>query len=315
MKYPKIAFFGTPQLARACLAELVNSFQVKLVVTKRDKARGRGKRIKITPVKDLALKKNIEIYQPQKIEQGLIEALSRNRIDLNVVVAFGKILPVEVLDFPKYGSVNLHASLLPKYRGPSPIQSVILNGERRTGLTLQKMNKEMDTGDILIQREIVIERDYTSQDLMEKIVELSPSFLINGIKEYVSGKIKPEKQNDDEATYCSMIKKEDGLIDWSEKALVILNIIRAHNIWPVAFTYLDGKMLKIYNARMSPMADGIHAHYGEVVEASSINGIVIKTGEGMINILDLQLENRKRMSYQEFVNGFRNLKGKVLGYI
>lgn len=315
MKYPKIAFFGTPPLARACLAALVNSFQVKLVVTKSDKAQGRGKRIKLTPVKDLALKNNIDIYQPHKIDKGLIEALSRNRIELNVVVAFGKILPVEVLDFPKYGSVNLHASLLPKYRGPSPIQSVILNGERKTGITLQKMNKEVDAGDILIQREIVIKRDYTSQDLMERIVELSPTFLIQGIKDYISGKIKPKKQNGDKATYCSIIKKEDGLIDWTEKALVILNIIRAHNIWPVAFTYLDGKMLKIYNARMSPLEDCFRARYGEVVEASAINGIVIKTGEGIINILDLQLENRKRMSYQEFINGFRNLKGKVLGYV
>jgi len=177
------------------------------------------------------------------------------------------------------------------------------------------MNKEVDAGDILIQREIVIKRDYTSQDLMERIVELSPTFLIQGIKDYISGKIKPKKQNDDKATYCSIIKKEDGLIDWTEKALVVLNIIRAHNIWPVAFTYLDGKMLKIYNARMSPLEDCFRARYGEVVEASAINGIVIKTGEGMINILDLQLENRKRMSYQEFINGFRNLKGKVLGYV
>jgi methionyl-tRNA formyltransferase len=309
MKDIKIAFFGTPLLARACLVKLIQALDVSLVVTRPDRARGRGKKIGMSPVKDYARSKGIEIYQPDKIGEGLAELFKERRLDLNVVVSFGKILPLQVIETPPLGSVNLHASMLPKYRGPSPIETAILNGDRKTGVTLQKMARRMDSGDIILQREIEIAGTFTARDLLQKITDISPEFLMKGIQGFINGELRSVKQREEDATYCSMIRKEDGLIDWSEEAGLINNKIKAYNIWPVAYTYLDGKIIKIFNAEIFPATDLPSARPGKIVQAKAEQGIIVKAGKGFVNILELQMENHRKMSSRDFINGYRDLGG------
>jgi methionyl-tRNA formyltransferase len=309
MKDTKIAFFGTPYLARACLATLIQAFDVTLVITRPDRARGRGKKIGMSPVKDYARLKGIEIYQTDKIGEGLAELLKERRIDLNVVVSFGKILPSQIIETPPLGSVNLHASMLPKYRGPSPIEAAILKGDRKTGITLQKMARRMDSGDIILQKEIEMARTSTARDILQKTIDISPEFLVKGIQGFIKGELRSVKQREEDATYCSIIRKEDGLIDWGEDAVLIINKIRAYNIWPVAYTHLDGKLIKIFNAEIFPVTALPSARPGKIVRAKAEQGVIVKAGKGFINILELQMENHKKMCSRDFINGYRNLEG------
>lgn len=308
----KVAFFGSPQLAALCLSELIKVFQVKMVFTKPDKMRGRGKKVKPTPVKEVAQKNRIPVYQPEIFKNNLVETFQNQGIELIVVVAYGKILPEKLINYPRYGSLNLHASLLPKYRGPSPIQSAIINGERLTGVTLQLMNKEMDKGDILAMKEIIVEPEYTAQELLNIVMDESPGFLVESILGFISGKLTRERQREDHSTYCPVIKKENGLLDWNQDDLTIIRKIKAYNIWPAAFTFLDGKLLRIFNARTLLSGNSFTGKPGEIVEVNRRDGILVKTGRGVISVLELQLENKKRMMFQQFINGYRNLKGKAL---
>jgi len=310
-----IAFFGSPVLGEVCLSELIRCYSVKLVVTKPDRVKGRGKRIEFTPVKKLAQENNISLYQPEKIDDRIIEVIKRHSIDLIVVVAYGKILPQILINYPRFGCLNLHASLLPKYRGPSPIQSVILMGEKKTGITLQIMEKKLDAGDIIASKEILIPESFTAENLLREIVDISPSFLVENIENYLSHKIEPVHQDEHKATYCSIIKKEDGLINWMEEEKVIINKIRAFNVWPVCYSYLDGKVLRIFNASYFFRSDYNNAKPGEIIETDKKNGIIVKTGKGCIKILELQVENKKRMKYNQFINGYRHIKGKILSWI
>ncbi|UCB45328.1 MAG: methionyl-tRNA formyltransferase [Spirochaetota bacterium] len=312
MKAKKIAFFGTPLLARACLIKLTESFDVELVITRPDTAKGRGRKIGISPVKDYAEAQGIEIYQPDRIGKELLLLLKKKKIDLNVVVAFGKILPSNVIDLPPFGSVNLHASMLPKYRGPSPIVASILNGDRKTGVTLQKMEQRMDRGDIILQKGIDIESTDTSHDLLQKIIDISPVFLVEGIRGFIEGEFQLVKQREGDATYCSIIKKSDGLIDWHEESEMIINKIRAYNLWPVAYTYLDGKLLKIFQVRFIDAPDLLSAQPGKIVKTKAEEGIIVQTGKGFVNILELQMENHKKINSRDFINGYRNLESKTL---
>jgi len=312
MKPPRIAFFGTPLLAQVCLDALQRSFGVSLVVTKTDSECGRGKRITQCPVKEYAEEHGIDVYQKADLNTGIIEVLRSKEIGLNVVVAYGKIMPEAVIESPVLGSVNLHASLLPRYRGPSPLVAAILNGEKKTGITLQKMHRRMDAGDIITQREISIDVGDTAGDLLRKFIKDSPDFIVEGVRRFISGKIKPEPQDEAAATYCSMIKKEDGLIDWSKPAERIVNEIRAYNIWPVSYTFLDGKALRVFRALLLAGGTEKSGVPGEIVDVHQKEGIVIMTGAGRVGILELQLENKRRMGYREFECGCRGLVGKVL---
>jgi methionyl-tRNA formyltransferase len=307
-----IAFFGSPQLAAVCLSELVERFRIGMVVTKPDRERGRGKKVTPTPVKQVAGRKNIPVYQPVNIDRTLLHSLDQHNIHLIVVVAYGKILPRWIIDHPERGSMNLHASLLPKYRGPSPIQSVLLRGEKVTGITLQIMRPEMDAGEIVARREIPVEDEWTAEDLMNRIISVGPSFLVRSIGTYLKGTSSPEKQREEEVTYCAMIRKDDGLIDWSGNTNEIINKIRAFNIWPVAHTYLENKLLRIYNAHVSSLSIANETQPGMIVDLDKADGIVVCTGDGFLSITDLQLENKKRMHYRDFMNGYRNLSGKIL---
>ncbi len=318
MNNMNIAFFGSPRLAAACLTELIHAFQVKLVVTQPDREAGRGRRIAGTLVNDIAVKEKITVSKPRQIDKTLIdktlfETLNSLRINLIVVVAYGKILPEEIISLPEYGCLNLHGSLLPKYRGPSPIQSALLNGERITGITVQVMKNEMDAGDVISQEEIPVNPEWTAEDLMNEIIGRAPFFLVKTIKNYLSETITPQLQRESEVTYCSKIRKEDGFIDWHESSEAILNKVKAFNLWPVSFTYLDGNVLRIYRAHIHSVKSIVPDEPGKIAALDKSKGIVVQTGKGMISILELQLENKKRMNYRDFMNGYRNLEGKVLG--
>jgi len=313
MKNTRIAFFGSPRLASACLEELHRHFPVRLVVTQPDRAKGRGKRVSVTQVKATALERHIPVYKDEDVGDTLLEALRSHGIELIVVVAFGRILPVSIITAPVYGSLNLHASLLPKYRGASPIEAALLAGETETGLTLQVMAPEMDRGDILASEWMRIEEHWTAEHLYEAMVSRAPGFLARSVREYMSGTLKPEPQNDDQATYCTVIRKEHGRIDWGETAEVIRNRIRAYSLWPVAFTWLDSKLLRVFNARPAACPGGGSKGPGEILRADRAQGIIVQTGEGVLGITDLQIENRRRMDFQLFINGYRELEGKVLG--
>jgi methionyl-tRNA formyltransferase len=267
----------------------------------------------MTPVKEYALEKSIEVYQPDRIDETLIQLFRQHMVDLTVVVAYGKILPHSIVRYPKHGSLNLHASLLPKYRGPSPIQAAILAGESVSGITLQLMTDKMDAGDILASTRIVLEEDWSAADLFAQVALLSPHFLVQSVGEYLDGRIRPVKQDEDEATYCPVIRKNDGLINWTEHAEKLLSVVRAYNLWPVAFTFLDGKVLRIYNAKISPPFDNGRGEKGEIMMLDPQQGIIVQAGKGLLCITELQIENKKRMGFKEFMNGYRGLKGKVLG--
>jgi methionyl-tRNA formyltransferase len=313
MRNVNIAFFGSPELSVACLDELRRYFQVRMVVTQPDKRGGRGKTLIETPVTIYAQKHGIDLYKPQKIEEDLLHQLRLHEIELIVVVAYGKILPGEVIRYPELGSLNLHASLLPKYRGPSPIEAVLLNGESETGITIQLMDERVDAGDILASVRIPLDDDTTQSELLRKVIEISPGFLTSVLRDYLDGKIQMQKQDEQKASYCRVIKKADGLIRWEDTAGAIHNKIRAYDLWPVAHTTLDGKFLRLYRSKVCRDDLGFDGVPGMVVEADNRNGILVKTGRGVLSIIELQLESRKRMGFKEFLIGYRNLKGKVLG--
>lgn len=312
----KIAFFGTPLFARVCLEALHNAFEVDLAVTKADKECGRGRKITKSPVKEYALKNGIQVRHYEKGGDKIAGELKERGIGLSVVVAYGKILTREVIEAASYGSVNLHASMLPKYRGPSPLVAAILEGETKTGITLQKMHRRMDAGDIILQREIAIGEEDTAGDLLRRITAVCPDFIVEGIRGLLSGALTLRPQDESEATYCTMVGKEEGLVDWSETARTVLNRIRAYNPWPVAYTFLDGKTVRIFNAHRTERIITKKGKYpgepGTIVGIDKTEGILVLTGDETIGIRRLQLENKRCMTHGEFTCGYRELVGKVL---
>ncbi|RKX93067.1 MAG: methionyl-tRNA formyltransferase [Spirochaetes bacterium] len=316
MKNIRIAFFGTAGLSKSVLEALYNEkYNISLVITKPDKIRGRGKKLLPTSVKQFALEHNIPVVALEKVNPDFIDLLKEYRIDISLVVAFGQILPAEVIDYPQYGSLNLHASLLPQLRGASPIQSAILFGLKRTGITLQKMKFKMDAGDILAQEEIAILENWGAEDLLKVVIETSPTFVIKKIPLYLEGKLTPIPQDDSKATYCYSLKKSDGLIDWNTDAVRIVRKILAFNTWPVCYTYLKGNILRLFKAtvysNLSKEIDMLKP--GEIFDVDKKIGILVKVKGGAVAIQELQLQNKKRMNFIDFVNGYRNIRGIILG--
>jgi methionyl-tRNA formyltransferase len=297
----RIIFMGTAELSCASLEKLASGerFSVIAVVTQPDKPKGRDLKLQFSPVKILAEKLGLKILQPAKArDEKFISELRGLKPDLIVVVAYGQILPQSILDLPKFGCMNVHTSLLPKYRGASPIQSAILNGETETGVTIMKMDANLDSGEILSQRKIPILPEDDSQTLHDKLAKLGADLLAETIPDFVAGKIPPQPQNNSEATYTTKIKKEDGKIDWNLSAQEILNRLRAFTPWPGAFTFLDRKLLKIWKMEI---AEG-SGKAGKILSAEK-NGIVVACGKNALQILELQLEGGRRMSAQEFLAG------------
>ncbi|MBI5874968.1 MAG: methionyl-tRNA formyltransferase [Deltaproteobacteria bacterium] len=305
---------GTPEFAVPCLKALIESGEdVVAVVTQPDKPKGRGKHLTPPPVKELALRCDIPVLQPEKIKDELfINALKDLCPDAIAVVAYGKILPKAVLDIPPKGCINVHASLLPKYRGAAPINRAIINGEKETGITTMLMDEGMDTGDMLLTERVEIKDDDTAAGLRDRLKYIGAELLIKTIKGIESGTVKPIKQDDSQATYAPMLKKEDGRIDWTLKAEEIRNLIRGLNPWPGAHTRWEGKQIKIFKSsefgvRSSELRN---EEPGTVINVSA-DGICVATGKGSLLITELQPENKNRMSATEFIRGYKIAKNQI----
>jgi methionyl-tRNA formyltransferase len=309
----RIIFMGTAELSCASLQKLAENYSVVAVVTQPDKPRGRELKLQFSPVKTLAEELKLPVLQPLKArDETFIAELRGLKPDLIVVVAYGQILPQSILDLPKFGCVNVHTSLLPKYRGASPIQSAILNGDAQTGVTIMKMDVGLDTGGIISQARTPILKEDNSQTLHDRLAQIGADLLVKTIPDYVEGKILPKPQPVEGASYAAKIKKEDGRIDWSEPAEKILNRLRAFTPWPGAFTLLHAEpkplFLKIWKAEVV----GNNGQTGTVLSADK-NGIVVACGKGALRILELQREGGRKLSAQEFLAGHSLSQGGQFG--
>lgn len=304
----KIVFMGTPEFAVQTLHALIAHHNVIGVVTQPDRPAGRGNEVKMSPIKHVALAHNIPVFQPEKIRKlEAIEQLSQWDADAYVVAAFGQILSQRLLDIPRYGSINVHASLLPRWRGAAPIHAAIRAGDEETGITIMKMDAGLDTGPMLMHRAIPIAKDETGQSLHDKLAQLGADLLIEALDKYLKGDIAPIPQPEDGVTIAPQIQKEEGRIDWSQPAIVLERLVRAFTPWPGTYTMWDGKQLKIHHADVG-MAQGA------IGQVSNINGrIAIGTVEGVFYPLEVQLEGKKRVSIDEFVRGYPAFIGAQLG--
>jgi len=299
---------GTAPFALPTLRALAASEKVVAVVTQPDRPRGRGRKVLPPPVKEHAVDLGLPILQPERVkEQDFIALLEELQPELIIVAAFGQILPPAVLEVPHLGCVNVHPSLLPNYRGAAPINWAIINGETRTGVTTYLMDEGMDTGAILMAQEVEIRRDETAQELGERLAELGGGLLLETIKGLKEGALQPTSQDEKEASYAPILKKEDGLIHWEGEAPQIRNQIRGMIPWPVAFTFLGGKRMKIYGARIG---DGKGAP-GQIISLDV--GIEVACGKRSLLIEELQIEGGRRMGWKEFARGHRLTLGERLG--
>ena len=309
----KIIFFGTPDFAAVILKALMkNGFNVVAVFMQPDKKIGRKQEATFSPVKKLALEKKIKIFQPENLRnESLIGKIREIGADLIIVAAYGKILPKEILKIPRYGSVNVHASLLPKYRGASPVQGAILGGEKETGVTLILMNEKMDEGDVLMQEKIQVGESETAENLLRKLGRLGAKMLVGFVPDWISGKIKPQPQDETKAIYCKPIRREDGKINWSKPAEEIYRKYRAYQPWPGIFTSYDkkGRLSRLKLISISAeQGVGAGKKPGEVVKYDQDVGI--QTGKGLIILYKVQPEGKKIMSVSEFLCGnprFKNV--------
>ena len=303
-----IVFMGTPDFAEESLRALVGAgYNVSAVFTKPDMPVGRKHILTPPDVKVAALELGLPVYQPTTLKDDeVFETLKNLKPDLIVVVAYGKLLPKRVLDLPKYGCINVHASLLPKYRGASPIQWAMVCGESETGVSTMLLDEGMDTGDVLLTDKTPISETETVEQLWDRLKEMGGKLLIETVKGLESKSITPLKQIEEEATYAPIIKKTDGLIDWSKSAFEINCKIRGLHAWPVAYTKVDGKMLKIFSAEI---VDN-QAESGKVLEKEK--ELVIACGKDALKITELQLEGSKRMKTEDFLRG-KKITAEKLG--
>ncbi len=307
----RILFMGTPEFAVPCLDALIkNGHQVCGVVTQPDKPAGRGHKLTLPPVKVLALENKIEVFQPETLKDFAFKGeLERLNPEMIVVVAYGKILPEYILNYPKYGCINMHASLLPKYRGAGPIQWSVINGEEKTGITSMLMEKGLDTGDMLLKCETPIGEYETAGELHDRLKEMGAELLIETVKKAEKGELSPEKQCDENSSYAPMLSKETAKIDWSKSAKVVSKLICGMNPWPVAHTEYKGQMLKIYKAKLGGLARG---KAGQIVKADN-EGIEILCGDDCTIIAtEVQFTGSKRMQVRDFLNGHSIDTGEIL---
>lgn len=305
MALTRVVFMGTAELACASLRALASQpeFSVIAVVTQPDRPKGRDLKLHPSPVKAAAVSLGLPILQPERARnEDFITQLRELRPDLVVVVAYGQILPKSILDLPAHGCLNVHTSLLPKYRGAAPIQWAILNGDALTGVTIMRMDAGLDTGDILTQSTTPISAEDTSQTLHDRLAALGADLLVPTVRDWIAGKRTPRPQPAEGATYARKITKEDGLLDWSQPALVLLNRIRGFTPWPGAFTHLPGEpkpvLLKIWRAEITEAS----GEPGRVLLADK-SGILVACGERSLRILELQKEGGRRMPAQNFLAG------------
>lgn len=306
----KIIFMGTPDFAAASLERLIASeHEILGVVTQPDKPKGRKGELTPPPVKTIAVENGLKVYQPVKVREAEFVNIIRDyNPDVIVVIAFGQIIPENILSIPKYGCVNIHGSLLPKYRGAAPIQWAVLDGEKESGVTSMLMDKGIDTGDMLIKKAIKLAEDETSGSLFDKLMALGAETLLETLEGLEKGRITPEKQGESPTDYAKMLTKEMGLIDFTRKAFELDCFVRGMNPWPSAYTTLDGKTLKIWRAK--PVAESGKA--GSVLKLCK-ESFVIGCGENALEVFEVQLEGKKRMSAGDFLKGTHIEVGKEFG--
>ncbi len=309
----KVIFMGTPDFAVGTLRALLKSeHQVTAVVTQPDKPRGRGKSMQFPPVKEVAVEAGLPVYQPKRVrDPEFMETLRSIDGDVIVVVAFGQIIPEEILRMKQYGCINVHASLLPKYRGAAPIQWAVIDGEPQSGVTTMQMDAGLDTGDMLKKTVVKLDAKETGGSLFEKLSKAGAGLLVETLKELEDGTLKPQKQGDSPTAYAKMLKKEMGKIDWNWDAARIERWIRGLNPWPSAYGKLDGKTLKIWDANV--VEDESEKAPGTVVRVTK-ESILIQTGKGMLDVRELQLEGKKRMDAGAFLRGYSIKEGTSLCY-
>lgn len=309
----KIAFLGTPKFAVPSLKMLIAEHYEIEVYTQPDRPKDRGHGYAMSPVKILAIENNIPVNQFEKIKSNEgIQSLKRFSPDLMVTVAFGQMLSQENLNIPKYGCVNVHGSLLPKYRGAAPIQWAIMNGEKKTGVTTMMTNLGMDTGDILLKKEVEIGEEETYGQLYERLSVLGADLLKETINRLVKGSLVSIPQSENDASKCGMIRKNDCFIDFNASSVQLNNKIRGLNPAPTAYTTLNGQRIKLFKALVRDDLEFVDAQIGECVIASAKKGLFVKTLDGVLEIIELQFENSKRMTAKVALNG-KQLEGRILG--
>lgn len=300
----KIIFMGTPDFSVGTLEKLIEAgHEILLVVTQPDKPKGRSKALQFPPVKEAALAQGLKVYQPKRIrEPQCVEYLREYGADIAVVVAFGQILPKEILEMPKFGCVNVHASLLPKYRGASPIQWAVIQGEEVTGVTTMRMDEGVDTGDIILQQEVRLREDETGGSLFGRLSEAGAELCVKTLEAIGQGTAVFTPQDHQKATHTKMIQKQMGKLDWSRPARELECLIRGLNPWPSAYTSLQGKTLKIWKASVEEGASGIQPP-GTITEVGK-DAWKVQTGQGLLALEEVQLEGKKRMAAGAFLRGF-----------
>ncbi len=321
----RVVFMGTPDFAVGALEAIIAAgHQVEAVVTQPDRPRGRGKEVQITPVKACAMAHEIPVFQPVRVkEKEAVEVLRSYGADIFVVAAFGQLLSEEILAMPKYGCVNIHASLLPKYRGSGPIQWAIIDGEEKTGVTIMQMDKGLDTGDMLMKTEVVIAPGETGDSLHDKLAAAGAELIVEALPKIERGEITPVRQNEEETCYAKRLDKSMGRIDWQLDAKKLDCLIRGLLSWPGAYTRFRGRNLKIWEEVVTSEAelaaeglelqeDVVHAVPGTVVGVKK-EAFYVRTGEGILKILAVQPEGKKRMPVKDFLLGYQIKTGEQLG--
>ena len=308
----KVVFMGTPEFSVGTLEAILRAgHQVTCVITQPDKPKGRGKEMQLTPVKICALAHGIPVFQPARIKaEEAVEELRKYEADIFVVAAFGQILSRAILEMPKFGCINVHASLLPKYRGAAPIQWAVINGEKESGVTIMQMNEGLDTGDMLMKAHVLIDEEETGDSLQDKLALLGADLCVEALSAIEKGKISPVQQSETDTFYAKMLTKQLGHIDFSDSAIKIERLIRGLNSWPSAYTIYNGKNLKIWKARV--IDEGQQDKPGVITQVTK-DVLTVATGEKSLQILELQLEGKKRMPVNEFLRGYQLKKGTLLG--
>ena len=309
MKDMRIVFMGTPDFAAAILQRLIDTGRnVVGVFSQPDKPVGRKQIITPTATKVVAMEHNIPVFQPAKLRDGeALKIMQELKPDLTVVAAYGKILPKDILDVAPLGNVNVHGSLLPKYRGSAPIQWSVINGDKVTGITTMFMAEGMDTGDMIMKFELPIGEDETAGELFDRMAELGAESIEKTLELFDNGEVKSEPQNEEEATYAPMLKKEMGEIDFGKTAEEIHNLVRGLNPWPMAYTFFDGKSIKIHEAKV---AEGFSGEEGTLLDEKRF---VVGTKNGAIELITVQPEGKNKMSGADFIRGRRLEKGVKFG--
>ena len=307
----KVVFMGTSEFAVPSLAKLIDSpYQILGVVTQPDRPRGRGRKIVFSPIKELALQHGLEVFQPERIkDEAAIDMLRNWETDVIVVASYGQILPVEVLDLPRLGCINVHASLLPHYRGAAPIQRAIMAGDKTSGVTTMFMNEGLDTGDIILQKPVEIDAEMDHGELQNVMALAGADLLIDTMAVLASGSSPRRKQDEHRSSYAPMLTRAEEKIDWNDDAAAIKNRIRALSPQPAAYTSFNGTRFKIFKCRLiNQDAQGATAQITEITAA----GFAVQTGKGVLEILEVQKQGKKRIASREFIKGFNLAPGDIL---